>query len=98
MNRTVNTRLLRRTACSLSYSAVANETFKTEAGDSICSNQSQWQIVDENQWTYLFKNVAKSKRKSRKSKTSTGPSRRSTRETKKVEKLQIGSNKGQLYD
>jgi len=63
---------------------VANETIKTEADDSICSNQSQRQIVDENQLANLFKNVAKSKRKSRKS--------------NKVEKLQIGSNKGQSYD
>ena len=77
---------------------VANETIKTEADDSICSNQSQRQIVDENQLANLFKNVAKSKRKSRKSKTPTEPSRKSTRESKKVEKLQIGSNKGQSYD
>ena len=77
---------------------VANETVKTEADDSICSNQSQRQIVDESQLANLFKNVAKSKRKSRKTKTPTEPSRKSTRDRKKVEKLQIGSNKGQSYD
>ena len=87
--------------CSTEFmkNEVANDTVKTEADDSICSNQSQRQIVDENQLASLFKNVAtKSKRKSRKSKTPTEPARKSNRDAKKVKKLQIGSTKGQSYD
>ena len=76
---------------------VANDTVKTEADDSICSNQSQRQIVDENQLAKLFKKAAKSKRKSRQ-KSPTEPTRKSTRDKKQVEKLQIGSTKGQTYD
>ena len=81
----------------ISKKEVANNTIKSEADDSICSNQSQRQIVDESQLARLFKN-ANSKRKSKKKKVPTEPSRRSTRDRTKVEKLQIGSTKGQSYD
>ena len=81
----------------ISKKEVANDTIKSEADDSICSNQSQRQIVDESQLARLFKN-AKSKRKSKKKKVPTEPSRRSTRDRTQVDKLQIGSTKGQSYD
>ena len=74
-----------------------NVTVRSEADDSICSNQSQRQIVDENQLANLFKNAMKAKRKPRKKKVPTEPSRKSTRDRTQTKLLQI-AEKGQTYD
>ena len=71
--------------------------FKVEADDSICSNQSQRQVIDENQLANLFKNAIKGKRKTKKKKSPSEPLRQSNRVRKSVEKLQV-SAKGQSYD
>ena len=82
---------------NISKSDIANDTIKVEADDSICSNQSQRQVVDENQLASLFKNIA-GKRKTKKKKLPTEPLRKSNRVRKSVEKLQVGSTKGKSYD
>ena len=81
---------------NISKTDFANDTIKVEADDSICSNQSQRQVTNENQLANLFKNAIKGKRKTKK-KLPSVPSRQSDRVRKQVEKLQL-STKGQSYD
>ena len=82
---------------NISKTDFANDTIKVEADDSICSNQSQRQVIDENQLANLFKNAIKGKRKTKKKKLPSEPLRQSNRVRKSVEKLQV-SAKGQSYD